>query len=263
MFNLIDSHAHLDELEDLSQAIQRAKEKGVIAIITVGSGYESNIQTLEIAEKYKPYVYPALGLHPWNLSPDSNIDRNLQFIEDNIQSIVAIGEVGLDYHKELVRKADKLQQKSCLEAILELAKNYQKPVIIHSRYAWRDSFTLVREARVEKAIFHWYTGPLSVLGDILQQGYFISATLAAEYHEEHRRALKATPLESLLLETDAPVVYREGTQSEHQAEPADVLQTLEAVAKLKDIELDIVADKTTQNALKFYGIESGKGIVEI
>jgi len=252
--NLIDTHAHLDELEDLPQAIERAKERGVLAIIAVGSDYQSNIKTLEIVEKYKPYVYPALGLHPWNLSWDLNIDRNLQFIEDNIKNIVAVGEVGLDYHKELVRKVDKLRQKACLEAILQLAKSCQKPVIIHSRYAWRDSFTLVREAGIEKAVFHWYTGPLNVLRDILGQGYFISATLAAEYHEEHRRAVKATPLESLLLETDAPVVYREGTQLGHKAEPANVVRTLDAVARLKSIEIDVVADKTTKNALRFFGM---------
>jgi TatD DNase family protein len=113
---------------------------------------------------------------------------------------------------------------------------------------------LVEDIGVKRAVFHWYTGPLNVLRDILAQGYSVSATLAADYHEEHRRAIREAPLGRLLLETDSPVVYRAGTEFEHKSEPADVIRTLNAVAKLKDIEPGIVADKTTENALRLYGI---------
>lgn len=247
---LIDSHAHLEELEDLDSAMERARLSGVIAIVAVGSDYQSNNQVLEIAQRYENFVYPALGYHPWNLEQaTSSLNRNLQFMEDNMKNIVALGEVGLDYHKELIKKSSKDLQKEVLRGVLALAKKYNKLVIIHCRYAWRDSFTLVKEAQVKKAAFHWYTGPLNVLKDILSQGYFISATLAVEYHEEHRRAIKETPLEKLLLETDAPVTYRG-----HQAEPADVVQVLLAVAELKGLLPNIIARKTTENAIKLYGI---------
>jgi TatD DNase family protein len=248
MYPLIDSHAHLEELSNLESAIKRAKDRGVIAIIAVGSDYESNHQVLEIAERFSSFVYPALGLHPWSLAAQSS-RHHLQFIEDNIASIVAIGEVGLDYHKELLKSASKDNQQSILRSLLELARRYDKPAIIHSRYAWRDALTLVEEARVNKAVFHWYTGPLNVLREAQDKGYLASATLAAEYHEEHKRAIREVPLESLLLETDSPVVYRE-----HKSEPADVTRVLNAVAKLKDSPPSIVADKTTENALSFYRI---------
>ena len=250
IYPLIDSHAHLEELEDLDSAIERAKESGVVAIVAVGSDYQSNNQVLEIAEKYRNFVYPAFGFHPGSLGKAiSSLERNLQFIEDNMENVVALGEVGLDYHKELIKLSGKDLQKEVFGSILALAQRYNKPVIVHSRYAWRDSFTLVKEAEIEKAIFHWYTGPLNVLKDILSQGYFVSATLATEYHEEHRRAIKEAKLQNLLLETDSPVKYRG-----HQAEPADVIRVLTSVAELKALPLDIVADKTTENAMRFYGI---------
>lgn len=250
IYRLIDSHAHLEEMEDLDSAIERAKESGVIAIVAVGSDYQSNNQVLEIAEKYRNFVYPATGFHPGSLGKAiSSLERHLQFIEENMENVVALGEVGLDYHKELIKLSGKDLQKKVFRSILALAKRYNKPVIVHSRYAWRDSFILVEEAEIEKATFHWYTGPLNVLKDILSQGYFVSATLAAEYHEEHRRAIKEAKLENLLLETDSPVKYRG-----HQAEPADIVRVLTSVAELKALSPDIVADRTTENAMRLYGI---------
>jgi len=250
IYPLIDSHAHLEELADLNSAIERAKENGVVAIVAVGSDYESNNQVLQIAEKYRNFVYPAIGFHPGSLEDAfSFLERDLRFIEENMAKVVALGEIGLDYHKELVKVASKDLQKYVFGSILALARRYNKPVIVHSRYAWRDSFTLVKESKVEKATFHWYTGPINVMKDILGQGYFVSATLAAEYHEEHCRAIKEAKLENLLLETDSPVKYRE-----HQAEPADVARVLISVAELKALPPDIVADKTTENAMRLYGI---------
>jgi len=248
IYRLIDTHAHLEEIEDLDSVIERAKQGGVIAIVAVGSDYESNNRVLEIAERYGSFIYPALGFHPGNLEV-SSIEHNLQFIEANINNVVAIGEIGLDYRKDIVKKSGKDCQKEVLENILALAGKYNKPAILHSRYAWRDSFTLVDEAQIEKAIFHWFTGPISVLKDILSRGYPVSATLAAEYHEEHRAAIKETSLDNLLLETDSPVTYKG-----HRAEPADVVRSLISVAELKGLPPGVIADKTTENAMKLLGI---------
>ena len=247
---LVDSHAHLEELGDLGSAIERAKQSGVVAIVAVGSDYESNHQVLEIAGKYQGFVHPALGLHPGRLNEDLlSLERHLQFIEDNLSVAVAVGEVGLDYHKRVVGAAGKDLQQKVLGTILALAKRCGKPAIIHSRYAWRDSFELTKKASLEKAVFHWYTGPTNVLREILEQGYFVSATLAVEYHAEHRRAVKEVPLENLLLETDCPVVYQG-----HRAEPADVSRALQATAEMKGLSPDFVAEKTTGNALRLFRI---------
>jgi len=254
VYRLIDTHAHLEQIESLDQALIEAKAANVIAIIGVGSDYESNQKVLELARIYKDFVYPALGLHPWNLEI-SEIDRNLEFIESHIDKAVAIGEIGLDYHKRLRARVEKDLQQRVLKQVLTIAKKYNKPVIIHSRYAWRDSYSLVEEAQLEKVVFHWYTGTSSVLRDIVSQSYFVSATPAVEYHEEHRRAVKEIPLERLLLETDSPVIYQRGSEFEYESRPADVLRTLKGVASLRRVSAAEIAEVTTDNALKFFGLQ--------
>ena len=253
MYRLIDTHVHLDEIENLGQAIEEAKSANIIAIIGVGSDYESNEKILHFARVHRGFVYPALGLHPWNLK-GSEIDRSLQFIEAHIDEAVAIGEIGLDYDKRVRAIAEKDLQKHVLKQVLQMAKTYKKPAVIHSRYAWRDAFNLVDEANLNNVVFHWYTGTSSVLRDIISHGYFISATPAVEYHEEHRRAVKEIPLERLLLETDSPVVYRRGTAFECEASPASVLLVLNGVARLTGINEAQIAEATTDNALRFFGL---------
>jgi TatD DNase family protein len=250
VYRLIDSHAHLEELDDLDPAIDRARQNGLVAVVAVGSDHQSNSRAMEIAARYAGFVYPALGMHPGMLHQATpSLDQELHFIEDHLGEAVAIGEVGLDYHKRVLSSTNKDRQHGALSMILSLGKKHNKPVIIHSRYAWRDSFALTQGAGVERAVFHWYTGPGNVLKDILDAGYFVSATLAAEYHAEHRRAVKEAPLEKLLLETDCPVAYQG-----HRSEPADVTRSLRAAAELKGLSPDVVAEKTTQNAVSLFGL---------
>jgi TatD DNase family protein len=254
VYRLIDTHAHLDEIENLGQAIEEARSANIMAIIGVGSDYESNEKILDFARVYRGFVYPAVGLHPWNLR-GSEIGRNLEFIEAHIDEAVAIGEIGLDYDKRVRAVAEKDLQKHVLKEILKIAKRYGKPAIIHSRYAWRDALDLVAAAQLEKVVFHWYTGTSSVLRDIVSHGYFVSATPAVEYHEEHRRAVKEIPLERLLLETDSPVVYRRGSEFEYESKPADILRSLRGVAELRGVGEAQIAEATTDNALNFFCLQ--------
>jgi len=255
VYKLIDTHAHLDELKNLDLMLEEAKKAGVIAIIAVGSNRQSNIKTLEISQKHRRFVYPALGLHPWELGNlgTVEIDDNLRFIEQNIASTVAVGEIGLDYDKRVVKVASKELQKEVLGRLLNIAKKYAKPAIIHSRYAWKDALHLIQDVRMDKAVFHWFTGFSSVLKGIIDSGYFISATPAAEYHEEHRRAVKEAPLPRLLLETDCPVTY--GRAARYESKPGDVLRSLEAVSQLKGIAEATIAEQTTSNAVNFFSLD--------
>jgi len=252
LLKVIDTHAHLDELENLEPALKKAKEAGIIAVVAVGSNHQSNQKVIEICINNPTLVYPALGLHPWELgnSDSSQINTTLKFIEEKIADIVAIGEIGLDYDKRVTKVASKELQKETLKRLLALSGQYAKPVILHSRYAWKDSFELVRDAGIEKAVFHWFTGFSSVLRDIIEAGYFISATPAAEYHEEHRRAIRETPPEKLFLETDCPVIY--GRENKYRSEPADILRSLKAAAALKGINESTIAQQTTHNAKQFF-----------
>jgi TatD DNase family protein len=255
MYQIIDTHAHLDEIENLDKVITEAKAAGLAAIVAVGQDLKSNVRTLEIAAAYPGYVYPALGLHPWNIH-EPDIDANLEFIRANISKAAAAGEIGLDYHKKVREGADKDLQKNVLRELLAIAKAQGKPALIHSRYAWRDALDLVIESGVEKAVFHWFTGPTSVLRDILDRGYYISATPAIEYHEEHRRAVKETPLSQLLLETDSPVTYARGREGEFIASPADVTRSLKGAAVLKGLSEAEIARATTENARRLFGLSS-------
>jgi TatD DNase family protein len=252
MYRLIDTHAHLDEIENPEQVLSQAKEAGLIAIIAVGSDIASNAKVLEISGKYPGFVYPALGWHPWYIK-ESEIGANLEFIKANIDKAAAVGEVGLDYHKRVRAVADKDLQKKALRELLKIAKEYDKPALIHSRYAWRDAFDMVVEAGLEKAVFQWYTGTSSVLRDIIDKGYYISVTPAVEYHEEHRRAVKEVPLERMLLETDCPVIYQRGRENEYKSSPADVLRSLKGAAALKGLSEEAIAEATTQNAKRLLG----------
>ncbi|MDY6912170.1 MAG: TatD family hydrolase [Chloroflexota bacterium] len=255
MYELIDTHAHLDEVQNLETAIEKARESGLIAIVAVGVDYESNYEVLEIAAKYEGFVFPALGCHPQNLGGImAEIERNFRFIEDNIQKAVAIGEIGLDYHKKVRLRADKDTQKQVFKDVLEMARRFGKPVSVHSRYSWRDCFDLLCQSQIERAVFHWYSGPLSVLRKFIGEGFFASATPAVEYGVEHSQAIAETPLENLMLETDAPVVYRWGTEFAYQAEPANVATVLETVAGIKGIEPARIAEQATQNARTFFGL---------
>jgi len=253
-YRLIDTHAHLDELDDLDTALERARQTGIVAVIAVGQEYESNLRTLEIADRHRSLVYPALGLHPWSLGDmdGAAVERNLGFLQENLGGAAALGEVGLDYHKRVTAAVAKERQKDVLRALLEIARACNKPVSLHSRYAWKDGFDLVRESGVKKVVFHWFTGFSSVLRDIIAEGYFVSATPAAEYHDEHRRAVREVPLENLLLETDTPVTY--GRQTRFQATPADTVRSLEAVAVAKGLDRGLVAEKTTSSAAALFGL---------
>jgi len=257
VYRVIDTHAHLDELEGLDIKLEEARRAGVLAIVAVGSSYQSNIKTLEISQIHNSLVYPALGLHPWELGrlTASQIDENLLFIRRNIESAVGVGEIGLDYDKRVLKLAPKELQQEVLGHLLRIAKEHAKPALIHSRYAWKDALRIVREAGIDKAVFHWFTGFLSVLKDIVEAGYFISATPAAEYHEEHRRAIRQAPLSRLLLETDCPVNY--GRENRYESQPTDVLRSLQAVCELKEVAASEIARETTKNAIAFFSLNVG------
>jgi len=251
MMQLIDTHAHLEEIGDLAGTIERSRLYGVMAIIAVGSDYESNCRILKIAREYRGFVYPALGLHPSRIKKE-DLENNLELIEQYIDMAVAIGEVGLDYHKKIRAINNKAVQQSVFREVLKIASKYHKPISVHSRYAWQDAFNIVAESGIERAVFHWYTGTSGVLQNIIEQGYFLSVTPAVEYHDEHRRVVKETPLDQLVLETDSPVFYRRGREFGFESRPYDIYRSLKGVAVIKGMDEAEMAEVTTANAIRIF-----------
>ncbi len=254
MPGLVDTHAHLDEMEDIAAAVELAQQAGVEAVISMGQDLASNIKTLKLAGAYPGFIYPAIGLHPWslgNMGP-AVLEENIAFIRDNLQGALALGEVGLDYDKRVLKGANKDLQKDVLKRLLKLAVELDRPVSFHSRYAWKDSLQIVNESGARRLVFHWYTGFSSTLAGLIGGGYYISATPAAEYHDEHRRAIREAPVEKLLLETDCPVHY--GREEKYRSAPSDLLRSLEAAAAIKGIGPDELSRIVRENTTRLFGI---------
>lgn len=241
---LIDTHAHLDEIKDIHGALRRAKEAGIWAIVGVGADLPSNEEILGLANQYRDFVFPALGLHPWRLDKD-DLEANFALIERNLPQCLALGEVGLDFAIGTPRD----KQEKILRQLLAVALREKKPVLLHARRAWGEALALLKSFKIEKAVLHWYSGPADILREVWESGYFISATPAAQYSERHREAIRLAPLGQLLLETDAPEIYR-GRPSE----PQDLIVTLDSVSKLKNQEPEEIARQTFLNARDFFGL---------
>jgi TatD DNase family protein len=241
---MIDSHAHLNEIEEVDAALARAREVGITGIVAVGMDVASNQATLELHRRFPHLVYPAVGYHPWSITPEG-IEDNLAFVREHLATCVALGEVGLDYQAKVKKK----MQQEVLARLLDLAARENKPVILHTRFSQQRALRMVKEAGIARAVFHWYSGPLEVLQEILADGYFISATPALAYSPPHQAALQAAPLGQILIETDAPVVYQE-----KKSEPAHLVVTARELSRLKGVELSRVLETTTNNARGFYNI---------
>ncbi len=245
---LVDVHAHLEELTDLAESLKEAKAAGVRGVVAVGMDVESNRRVLQIAEEDAGFVYPALGYHPWMIK-EEEAEENLSFIREYAREGIALGEIGLDYKV----KVKKELQWRVFGELLDAALQSNKPVIVHCRFSHRRAFEMIRERKIERAVFHWYSGPVDLLDKILPMGYFISATPALAYSPPHREAIQRAPIDRILLETDTPVSYQG-----KEARPKDVLVSLEEVAKLKRLDPSIVALQTTANASEFFQIRFQK-----
>jgi TatD DNase family protein len=241
---VIDAHVHLDQIGDPEGAVREAREAGLAGLVAVGMDLKSNVKILAFSRQYPGYVFPALGYHPWNLTV-SGIRENLNYLREHLDQAVALGEVGLDYKVSVSKELQLLVFKD----LLELAWEKKKPIILHCRLSHEEAYELVRKQGLEKVVFHWYSGPLDTLKELLLSGYYISATPALVYSPKHREAVAAAPLKQILIETDSPVAYQ-GVVST----PAKVLQTLTELSRIKGVEIEKAALKTTQNARDFFGI---------
>jgi TatD DNase family protein len=242
--NLIDGHVHLSDMQHPERAVENAVKVGVNRMIAVSMNLDSCRKTLTLAQQFPENVLPALGYHPWAITAE-DVEDTLFFITQNIYRCIALGEIGLDY-KVKVKK--KLQQ-SVFSKLLNLAVQNHKPVIIHSRFSYERTYYMPVEAGVEKAVFHWYSGPEDILEKIISNGFYVSATPALAYSPHHQAAMARAPVERILIETDAPVQY-----GDRPSEPADLHNTLFHLSRIKNIPEDQLAAIVTKNTERFYGL---------
>ena len=240
--NLIDGHAHLSDMAHPERAVENALTAGVNRIIAVSMNLDSCRKTLALAEKYPDNVFPAIGYHPWSVTAE-DMEDTLVFITQHLHRCVALGEVGLDYKVKVKKKL----QKEVFSKLLGLAVDVHKPVIIHSRFSYQRTYEMAMEAGVKKAVFHWYSGPVEILDNIIASGFYVSATPALAYSSHHQAAMARAPVERILIETDAPVQY--GNLS---SEPADLRETLFHLSRIKNMPEDQLATIVTKNTEMFF-----------
>jgi len=259
---MIDTHAHLDQVEDLDRILAEALSCDVQAVMTVGVGLKANQKNLQIRSRIiSPKIFVALGIHPQSL-PEEPVSESLDFIRHNIGYAQAIGEIGLDFWYKHVRKNDEMKrlQQDVLARQLELARESDLPVIIHSRGAWQACLEMVRDFDLDRGVFHWYSGPLDVLDKILSLGFYISATPSLAYSPQAREAIKYAPLAQILMETDTPVFYKNpDTEDGFAAGPKDVNRTLELLAGLKNVPVKRALETLDANARQLFILKDESG----
>ena len=246
---LIDTHCHLykEYYGDIDNIIKLSKENNVMDYINNGCDAKSNIEVLKSVEKY-PSVYGALGIHP-EYFENYTLD-DIKFIEDNLSNpkIVAIGEIGLDYHYS---KENKAEQIKLLELQLELAEKYDIPVIIHSRDATEDTINTLKKYNV-KGVIHSFSGSLETARIYIKMGYLLGINGVITFKNCNLKdTLKEIPIENIVLETDSPYLTPVPFRGK-QNNPSHILDIAKFIGEIYDLSLEEVAKVTTDNVKKLY-----------
>jgi len=240
---MIDSHCHLDAREfdkDRKQVIEAAKTAGVRLIIDPASDFASNERIAEIARDYRGYVLPCAGIDPISCLKDNKINA----LEKYLESCVAIGEVGLDYYWN----REKEQQTENFTRFIDIAKEYEKPLIVHAREAMKDTLDMLEKKHAELAILHCFSGDKLEAKKAEDLGYYISFATNIVYRDS-KSLIKDISLSNILVETDSP--YLSPTRSGRN-EPKNVRQALEEIAKASGLPVDELDRITERNARKAF-----------
>ena len=253
--NLIDTHAHLflDEFTgDLDDVVQRARDAGVNKVFLPNVDRSTYPRMMEITGKYSGFCFPMIGLHPTSVK-DNYLDE-LRFLTSVIDrnKFYAVGETGIDLYWD---KTFFRQQKDAFIRQINLGRDLQLPVIIHSRNSFDEIFAIMDTHCSEglTGIFHSFTGNQEQARKILDYGFLVGIGGIVTFRNSGlARVLAGIPLESIALETDSPYlspVPRRGKRNE----PAHLVYTANKIAEIHRISVEEVARITTENALKLFG----------
>ena len=273
---LVDTHCHLDFPEfdeDRDEVIRRAKSAGIGYIINIGSSLSGSKKALELSQQYD-FIYATIGLHPHEADKfDNKVAATIEKLARE-DKVAAIGETGLDYYKNYSKTEN---QKILFRYLVKLAKDLALPLVIHNREAEEDTLNILSGVLPIKVVVHCFSGDENFLKKCLDLGFFISFTCNITYPakssnsgrdpagvnnmiqrdkkaKDLRTLVKLTPLDRLMLETDAPFLPPEGFRGKRN-EPAYVKFLAEEVARIKEVGLEEVAGITTDNARRFFNLK--------
>jgi len=250
---LIDSHCHLTDprlFEQLDDVLSRARNAGVTRIITIGTEPADDRAAIELCRN-RPELRCAIGVHP-NYCHEVEFEAVAQLRElQSDPSVVALGEMGLDYHYDF---ADRARQRKFFEAQIQLASELSRPVVIHCREAVDDCLSLMRGFSNVPAVFHCFTGTVDEARRILDAGYLLGFTgvITFKKSDELREAVRITPRDRLLVETDAPYLSPEPVRKVKTNEPAFVVHAAAVVAQEWGIGIEEIDRITTANVGRFF-----------
>lgn len=257
MIELVDTHTHLNDAKFYGkekEAIERARENGVMRMINMGDTLESSKKAVELAAAYEG-VYAGVGIHPEEAFLMSSREDDMLAAWTEEPRVVAIGEIGLDYYWEKDPEKRQLQQQIFIRQ-LDLARQLHLPVCVHDRDAHGDTLAILkREGKGIRGVMHCFSGSWEMAQELLKLDWYIGVDGPLTFKNAAKlpEIVQKFPLERLLVETDAPYMAPVPMRGK-QNEPAYVRFVAEKVAEIKGISMEMVAKQTSQNAEELYGL---------
>lgn len=248
---LVDTHAHLCDAifdDDRSAVLERARLSGVGSVVAVGETLTDAKINLDLAAQYPTRVRPTAGLSPTVLDLEQ-AEALEEFIRRERGCLVAVGEVGLDLWKVQDARGRELQRE-IFTRFVDLAVELDLPLNVHSRAAGRPTLELLLERGARRVQMHAFDGRFAKALPGVEAGYYFSVPPSIVRSSQKQRLVRNLPLSCLLLETDSPVL---GPNAEERNEPANLAVSLHAIAEIKGITRQQVAEAVTENARKLYG----------
>jgi TatD DNase family protein len=256
----VDAHVHLSDPEYrgcVEEIIAEAKNANVIALVSNSMDLATSKKSLELAEQYSGMVYAALGIHPWNVNSltEEELQQTIELVSETKQhrAFVAIGEVGLDF--KYMNIWDK--QLKVFNEMLRLAEKLDLPVIIHSRGTTAQIVEMLPSYNLRRVLLHWFSNPISVLSKVVEKGYYITEGPPAAYSNGIREVVRRIPLTNLLTETDGPVRFFKSPFNGKRTSSAFVPVVVRAIAEIKELDVEVVAEQIMRNFEDFFRIKLG------
>lgn len=253
---LIDAHVHLSDTEyvgHIDELVADAKTAGVVALVTNSMDLKTCQNDIKLAKQYPNLVYPSLGIHPWNVNVlgENELQQVIDYIQTQSGVVKAIGEIGLDYKYESIWE----QQLIVFDKMLHLAESLNLPVIIHSRGTTDKVVEMLPSYRLSKVLLHWFSHPMSALDKAIDNGYYITEGPPITYSNGLREVVEKTPLTNFMTETDGPVTFWKQPYNGQLTKPSYIRNVVEAVAEIKKLSIEEVADQIVQNFESFFSIK--------
>lgn len=254
---IIDVHAHYEDekfKDDLDEVMQKINEKDVCFVINAGAGIDSSMGAICVAQKYSN-VCCTIGIHPEFAKNNEKLDVLKKMYEDNKSKIVAIGEIGLDYH---YTKENKEAQKQLFKEQLKFAYEVGLPVQIHSRDASIDTIEVLEETKEKpkKIMFHCFDLNAETAKYILKNGYSISVGGNITYKRTNTalNVLKNFPVDKIMTETDSPYLSPASNRGKRN-DSSNIKEIIEKLAEIKEMDKELLADRLYNNAIDFYDLK--------